>query len=109
MFWGEKAGMTPLRTLFHPAEAVGPDRMLWCPMSLSICAPNHASSMIRTSLMAAAGCTSGGLSQQWRRIESRCIWNAVLCLIPQDLSKNPKCPGAFFASSRKHASCTAWK
>ena len=38
MFWGEKAGMTPLRTLFHPAEAVGPDRMLWCPMSLSICA-----------------------------------------------------------------------
>jgi hypothetical protein len=37
MFWGLKAGMTPLRTLFQLAEAVGAVRMLWCPLSPNIC------------------------------------------------------------------------
>ena len=37
MLWGLKAGMTPLRTLFQLAEAVGAVRMLWCPLSPNIC------------------------------------------------------------------------
>ena len=37
MFWGLKAGITPLRTLFQLAEAVGAVRMLLCPLSPNIC------------------------------------------------------------------------